>query len=406
MRCRAVRRSLTVPTVAGLGVLLAAAALPAPQQEPSLASAEATGGQVVVHMFGPAWATQLLDEREPDAVGWVHAVNRIPGATIVYFSIGYVSNGEDDTGNPSALFPAWGGHDRVAGPETIRGLGVIDPVAGQLYEPLMVPGTENLITSDPGVLPARVGQMVVGYMVTPELPEDVEVVDVLLARVGVVQSVPVGEGLLAPVVQPGPDGRIQLGAGWPVVPVDQVGAAVRPELAEAGVRVEPTANAVFALLTRTGDPTGAFIEEHAGEVTPVGSDDDDGVDATTEGGTTTLSLSNDVLFATGKSELTAQAETVLALAAERINDRATVGGELRIVGHADSVGSDESNMLLSQDRAKSVQAALEPLLQVEVNVVTEGWGETDPAASNETEEGRAQNRRVTISFTSETQERP
>ena len=67
---------------------------------------------------------------------------------------------------------------------------------------------------------------------------------------------------------------------------------------------------------------------------------------------------------------------------------------VEISGHTDSVGSDDTNIQLSQRRAEAVadylvKAGISP---EHLNAV--GYGKTRPIASNDTEEGRAQNRRI------------
>jgi OOP family OmpA-OmpF porin len=74
---------------------------------------------------------------------------------------------------------------------------------------------------------------------------------------------------------------------------------------------------------------------------------------------------------------------------------------LQVVGHTDTVGSDASNQVLSEDRAASVVAALQPQLPG-VTLNAEGRGERELVAAETTEDGqddpagRALNRRVTI----------
>lgn len=69
---------------------------------------------------------------------------------------------------------------------------------------------------------------------------------------------------------------------------------------------------------------------------------------------------------------------------------------LEVQGHTDSQGSDEYNMTLSDKRAGTVCTFLE-LFGIEPGrLVPKGYGETMPVASNDTEEGRAQNRRVEL----------
>jgi OOP family OmpA-OmpF porin len=62
--------------------------------------------------------------------------------------------------------------------------------------------------------------------------------------------------------------------------------------------------------------------------------------------------------------------------------------------HTDSVGSDEYNMKLSQQRADAVKKALVNLGISTERISSVGYGETKPVATNETAEGREQNRRV------------
>jgi len=67
-----------------------------------------------------------------------------------------------------------------------------------------------------------------------------------------------------------------------------------------------------------------------------------------------------------------------------------------IYGHTDSTGSDSYNQGLSERRADSVAAYLESRGVRGARIGTRGFGETQPIASNDTEQGRAANRRVEI----------
>jgi len=68
-----------------------------------------------------------------------------------------------------------------------------------------------------------------------------------------------------------------------------------------------------------------------------------------------------------------------------------------IIGHTDSVGSDESNMLLSERRAKAVTNYFTNSKGLSSNRFNTNWyGEQTPIGDNATAEGRAQNRRVNI----------
>jgi len=69
-----------------------------------------------------------------------------------------------------------------------------------------------------------------------------------------------------------------------------------------------------------------------------------------------------------------------------------------IVGHTDSQGDDAYNMALSQRRANSASAYLQSQGVPSSRVSTSGRGESEPVASNDTDAGRAQNRRVEIAI--------
>jgi len=71
--------------------------------------------------------------------------------------------------------------------------------------------------------------------------------------------------------------------------------------------------------------------------------------------------------------------------------------DLMIVGHTDAIGSDEYNQDLSIRRAESASRYLESA-GVRTRIQTRGRGESEPIATNATEEGRAQNRRVEVAI--------
>ena len=72
---------------------------------------------------------------------------------------------------------------------------------------------------------------------------------------------------------------------------------------------------------------------------------------------------------------------------------------MTIEGHTDSQGDDDHNMELSQKRAIAVKAYLASHGIEDARMTAKGYGETQPVASNDTAEGRAQNRRVTFKLT-------
>jgi outer membrane protein OmpA-like peptidoglycan-associated protein len=71
--------------------------------------------------------------------------------------------------------------------------------------------------------------------------------------------------------------------------------------------------------------------------------------------------------------------------------------QLALVGHTDAIGTEQYNEGLSQRRAQSVAEYLQQAGVPSGRLVTSGAGENQPIATNETPEGRAQNRRVEIS---------
>jgi outer membrane protein OmpA-like peptidoglycan-associated protein len=71
--------------------------------------------------------------------------------------------------------------------------------------------------------------------------------------------------------------------------------------------------------------------------------------------------------------------------------------ELTIEGHTDSFGGDDLNQKLSQQRAESVQQYMINAMRIPTyRLIATGYGETRPVANNETESGRARNRRIDI----------
>jgi outer membrane protein OmpA-like peptidoglycan-associated protein len=108
---------------------------------------------------------------------------------------------------------------------------------------------------------------------------------------------------------------------------------------------------------------------------------------------TVITLDGAVLFVTGKSELTPLARQKLDEVAKALND---TDQQITIAGYTDSQGNDATNLRLSQERADSVRAYLVQQGVSSDRVKSIGKGEADPIASNDTAEGRANNRRVEI----------
>lgn len=108
-----------------------------------------------------------------------------------------------------------------------------------------------------------------------------------------------------------------------------------------------------------------------------------------------ITLSGQVLFVTGKSELLPAARDQLDQVAAALKDQ----GDLKpmvVEGYTDSVGSDATNQKLSKDRAEAVRAYLVSKGVSSDKISAVGKGKANPVASNDTAEGRANNRRVEI----------
>jgi outer membrane protein OmpA-like peptidoglycan-associated protein len=106
-----------------------------------------------------------------------------------------------------------------------------------------------------------------------------------------------------------------------------------------------------------------------------------------------VSLS-DVLFDTGKSTLRPEAREKLA----KVSGIVLAYPDLRLAieGNTDSVGSDTMNQALSEQRAGSVRDYLVREKIPAASMTSQGFGKTQPVASNDTSEGRQQNRRVEL----------
>ena len=114
-----------------------------------------------------------------------------------------------------------------------------------------------------------------------------------------------------------------------------------------------------------------------------------------------LVMGNSVLFATGKSTLSPEAQAVLSKVAYNLDQFPDT--DVTVVGYTDNTGSEAVNDRLSKERAETVVNYLEDhgVAAARLKAVGRGWN--DPIASNATAAGRAQNRRVEIYITASKQ---
>lgn len=106
---------------------------------------------------------------------------------------------------------------------------------------------------------------------------------------------------------------------------------------------------------------------------------------------------NAVRFATGKATLTSTAKANLDKLVPVFKEYADTN--IEIYGYTDITGSPEFNLTLSQKRAESVQNYLASKGLVASRFKTSGLGIAEPIATNDTPEGRSQNRRVEFAIT-------
>ncbi|EWG99251.1 OmpA family protein [Halomonas sp. BC04] len=122
-----------------------------------------------------------------------------------------------------------------------------------------------------------------------------------------------------------------------------------------------------------------------------------GVDVERRGDDIVLNMPSSVTFGFDSSELTPSARNAL-------NDVSSIltqytDTRVNIAGHTDSTGDAGYNQRLSERRAESVGNYLAQNGVTRNRLYMTGYGESQPVASNATEEGRAQNRRVEITLT-------
>jgi len=102
----------------------------------------------------------------------------------------------------------------------------------------------------------------------------------------------------------------------------------------------------------------------------------------------------DLRFETGKAELLPQSTNTLDEAVKVLKNNP--GVKIIIEGHTDDVGTEESNLTLSQARADAVLNYMVSKGVDQGRLTAKGYGESKPIASNDTADGRAQNRRVQL----------
>jgi outer membrane protein OmpA-like peptidoglycan-associated protein len=183
------------------------------------------------------------------------------------------------------------------------------------------------------------------------------------------------------------DGSVQVDSGSSKVVVD--GDYVRVESANSTVEVSRDWRRYGSSSYGSSD-TNRILDE---------------LGATTKDGELQLNLAGDVLFDFGSSAIRPDAAMELQKVAHAIRERSA--GTIYIIGHTDSVGGDQQNQKLSEARAVSVIRWLNESEEIPLAIMRgQGMGSKKPIAYNtmpdgsDNPEGRAQNRRVEIRFSS------
>jgi len=101
-----------------------------------------------------------------------------------------------------------------------------------------------------------------------------------------------------------------------------------------------------------------------------------------------------IYFDIGKSKVKPEGYPVVDQIAAYLKENSKT--RIVVEGHTDNTGSAEKNMVLSENRAKSIKAELVKRGIAETRLETKGFGASKPIGDNKTKEGRTQNRRVTI----------
>jgi outer membrane protein OmpA-like peptidoglycan-associated protein len=125
------------------------------------------------------------------------------------------------------------------------------------------------------------------------------------------------------------------------------------------------------------------------------------VSVTRQGENIILNMPGNITFQTNSADINANFYNVLnsVVLVVKEYDKTLID----IAGHTDSSGSDAINQPLSERRAASVGNYLTTQGIDARRVVTQGFGKSRPIASNDTSEGKSQNRRVEIQLTPLTQ---
>ncbi len=336
---------------------------------PAGASLLPAADKPTVPILGQVALKERSETGGPAAVATLHGVRRIPGGTVIYFSVGFPANNSDKRPSVFGLDFLSPSYTRSTPSTYFANNMLVDATGNKVYTGLIPAGntapgqTPDCICNSESLGLPKWGEAVVLDQVVAALPESAQFVDVVIAG-QVIGHVKVDSGPMTPEVDPGKP--ILVGMGWPKVDQSVVDSSVEPEKSVLDLTVS-VADLGQTVTTRT---------------TPK---------------QISVALASDVLFATDMAALSPKATAVLQRAAADVK-AAGGAGTLQVVGYTDDTGTTAHNVDLSRRRAAAVAAAIGPLLPAGVHLPISGKGEADPVAPNSTVEGRALNRRVSIVF--------
>jgi outer membrane protein OmpA-like peptidoglycan-associated protein len=143
-----------------------------------------------------------------------------------------------------------------------------------------------------------------------------------------------------------------------------------------------------------GGTAGAFVGKNMDTQAAELRQDVPGATVTRMGEGIIVKFNSGLLFSAGSAELQSSAQTNLKNLASSLQRNPTTN--VIIIGHSDNTGTSQQNMDISLQRANAVKTYLTTRGVDAARITAMGRGGTEPIADNETENGRAQNRRVEV----------
>ena len=187
-----------------------------------------------------------------------------------------------------------------------------------------------------------------------------------------------------------PNRKTKIGAGVGAV----IGGIAGSQLGDESTTNAAIGAAVGAL---AGGATGRYMDNQQQELNQKLEAEQarDVLDITRlDGDALKIGVASDASFAVDSATLSGNAQSTFSKIATTLKDYDKTA--IHIVGHTDSTGSEQHNMQLSQQRAQAVAQFLTARGVDSQRVLTWGRGESEPIATNDTEAGRAENRRVDV----------